>query len=68
MREQGFGHGYLYDHDEQDAFSGQNYFPEGVSRPVFYTPADRGFERDLAKRVAYFTTLRAKRQSDQESD
>ena len=61
MKEQGFGAGYAYDHDAQDGFSGQNYFPEGMKRGVYYTPVDRGFERELKKRLAYFVGLRAKR-------
>ena len=59
--EQGFGAGYAYDHDAEDGFSGQNYFPEGMKRGVYYTPVDRGFERELKKRVDYFAGLRAKR-------
>ena len=62
MKEQGFGAGYAYDHDAEDGFSGQTYFPDGMERPGFYQPVDRGFERDLGKRVAYFDKLRAKRQ------
>jgi len=62
MKEQGYGAGYAYDHDAEDGFSGQNYFPEGVTRPVLYAPPERGFERDLGKRVAWFAKLRAKRQ------
>lgn len=61
MKEQGFGAGYDYDHDAEDAFSGQNYFPETMKRGVYYTPVDRGFERELKKRVAYFAGLRDKR-------
>jgi putative ATPase len=61
MKEQGYGAGYAYDHDAEDGFSGQNYFPDGVARPVLYQPPERGFERDLAKRVAWFAKLRAKR-------
>ena len=61
MKEQGFGAGYAYDHDAQDGFSGQNYFPDTMKRGVFYLPVDRGFERDLKKRVDYFAGLRAKR-------
>jgi putative ATPase len=61
MKEQGFGAGYDYDHDAEDAFSGQNYFPETMQRGVYYHPVDRGFERDLKKRVAFFANLRAKR-------
>lgn len=61
MKEQGFGAGYAYDHDAEDGFSGQNYFPEAMKRPIFYAPVDRGFERDLKKRVEFFAGLRAKR-------
>jgi putative ATPase len=61
MKEQGFGAGYAYDHDAEDGFSGQNYFPETMKRGVYYTPVDRGFERELRKRVDYFAGLRAKR-------
>ncbi|MFT7107453.1 MAG: putative ATPase [Yoonia sp.] len=61
MKEQGFGAGYAYDHDAQDGFSGQNYFPDTMKRGVYYIPVDRGFERDLKKRVDYFAGLRAKR-------
>ncbi len=62
MKEQGYGDGYAYDHEAEDGFSGQNYFPDEVGREALYTPVERGFERDLAKRVAYFAKLRAKRQ------
>ena len=62
MKEIGYGAGYAYDHDAEDGFSGQNYFPEGMKRPVFYTPPERGFERELTKRLDYFVKLRAKRQ------
>ena len=61
MKEIGYGAGYAYDHDQEDAFSGQNYFPEGMKRPVYYAPAERGFERELKKRIDYFVKLRAKR-------
>ena len=61
MKEQGFGAGYNYDHDAEDSFSGQNYFPETMKRGVYYIPVDRGFERELKKRVDYFAGLRAKR-------
>jgi len=61
MKEQGFGAGYQYDHDAEDGFSGQNYFPDSVKRPVLYQPPERGFERELGKRLAYFAKLRAKR-------
>ncbi|RYH04397.1 replication-associated recombination protein A [Salipiger sp. IMCC34102] len=62
MKEQGFGAGYAYDHDAQDGFSGQNYFPDTMKRGSYYQPVDRGFERDLKKRLDYFAGLRAKRQ------
>jgi putative ATPase len=61
MKEQGFGTGYAYDHDAEDGFSGQNYFPDTMKRGEYYMPVDRGFERDLKKRVDYFAGLRAKR-------
>ncbi len=61
MKEIGYGAGYAYDHDAEDAFSGQDYFPEGMKRPVWYLPPERGFERDLKKRVEYFAKLREKR-------
>ncbi|MDF0598866.1 replication-associated recombination protein A [Psychromarinibacter halotolerans] len=61
MKEQGYGDGYAYDHDQEDAFSGQNYFPDGMKRGVYYVPVERGFERELKKRVDYFAGLRSKR-------
>jgi len=61
MEDQGYGTGYAYDHDAEDGFSGQNYFPDGMKRPEYYAPVERGFERDLKKRVEYFAKLRAKR-------
>ena len=63
MKDQGYSAGYAYDHDAEDGFSGQDYFPEGVKRDAFYEPVERGFERDLKKRLDYFAKLRAKRQS-----
>lgn len=63
MKDQGYGSGYAYDHDAEDAFSGQNYFPDTLPRTRFYEPVERGFERDLAKRVAYFDKLRANRKT-----
>lgn len=64
MKEQGFGKGYLYDHDLPDAFSGQNYFPTQVERQDFYQPVERGFERELLKRMHYFEGLRSKREKE----
>lgn len=61
MKQQGYGDGYAYDHDAEDGFSGQNYFPDSMKRPVMYAPVERGFERELKKRVEYFARLRAKR-------
>lgn len=61
MEDQGYGAGYAYDHDAEDGFSGQNYFPETMERPVFYQPVERGFERELKKRQEYFAKLRSKR-------
>ena len=63
MKEMGYGTGYAYDHDAQDGFSGQNYFPDGMARQEFYQPVERGFERDIAKRLDYWAKLRAKRTS-----
>ncbi|XDA98841.1 replication-associated recombination protein A [Sulfitobacter sp. LCG007] len=63
MKEQGYGAGYAYDHDAEDAFSGQNYFPDGMARETFYQPVERGFERDLKKRLDYFAKMRTKRQT-----
>ncbi|NNU79805.1 replication-associated recombination protein A [Halovulum dunhuangense] len=64
MKDQGYGAGYAYDHDAPDAFSGQDYFPDELPRPVLYLPPDRGFERELKKRVEYFARLRVKRKED----
>jgi putative ATPase len=61
MKAQGFGAGYAYDHDAPEAFSGQNYFPDTINREQYYQPNERGFERELLRRVEYFARLRAKR-------
>ncbi|NOR31919.1 MAG: AAA family ATPase [Sulfitobacter sp.] len=63
MKDQGYGAGYAYDHDAEDGFSGQNYFPDGMDRPQLYQPVERGFERDLKKRLDYFEKLRAARKT-----
>lgn len=63
MKGQGYGAGYAYDHDAEDGFSGQNYFPETMKRPVLYQPVERGFERELKKRLDYFAKLRTQRNS-----
>ncbi|MBL8907980.1 MAG: replication-associated recombination protein A [Rhizobiales bacterium] len=62
MKEQEYGAGYRYDHDEPDAFSGQNYFPDGMQRESYYHPPERGFEREIAKRLAFWAKLRSERQ------
>ena len=59
--ELGYGDGYSYDHDAEDGFSGQNYFPDGEARQAFYSPVDRGFEREVRKRLDYWAELRRKR-------
>jgi len=61
MKDQGYGDNYAYDHDAEDGFSGQNYFPDGMERPALYQPVERGFERDLKKRLDYFARLRTRR-------
>jgi putative ATPase len=58
MKEQGYGDGYVYDHDTPHGFSGQNYFPKDMSRTSFYHPVERGFEREMKKRLEYFEKLR----------
>ena len=61
MKDLGYGDGYAYDHDAEDGFSGQNYFPDDMARQKFYQPRDRGFEREIVKRLAYWDKLRGKR-------
>jgi len=61
LRNLGYGAGYEYDHDAPDAFSGRNYFPDNMPRLNFYRPAERGFERDITKRLAWWAKLRAER-------
>jgi putative ATPase len=58
MKNLGYGAGYEYDHETEHGFSGQNYFPEGMGRPDFYRPVERGFEREIGKRLAYWAKLR----------
>lgn len=64
MKNEGYGGGYLYDHDQPDAFSGQNYFPEETGRMRFYDPPERGFERDIKKRLDYWAKLRVQREQE----
>lgn len=58
MKELGYGKGYQYDHDAPDAFSGANYFPEGMSRENYYQPKGKGFEQEILKRLQYWQALR----------
>jgi putative ATPase len=61
MKSEGYGSGYAYDHDEPDAFSGQNYWPEELGRQKLYKPVERGFEREILKRLDYWEKLRKER-------
>jgi putative ATPase len=61
MKSEGYGSGYDYDHDAPEAFSGQDYFPEGLGRKQFYDPPERGFEREIRKRLEYWAKLRKER-------
>ena len=61
MRKLGYGAGYEYDHGTEEAFSGQNYFPDDMERQRFYVPTDRGFEQEISKRLAHWEKLRAKK-------
>jgi len=58
MKNEGYGAGYLYDHDTDSGFSGQNYFPDDMSRKQYYKPVERGFEREVVKRLKYWDKLR----------
>ncbi len=61
MKTEGYGSGYHYDHDAEEAFSGQDYFPEKLGRQTFYDPPERGFEREIRKRLDYWAKLRSER-------
>jgi putative ATPase len=61
MKDLGYADGYAYDHATEEGFSGQNYFPDGMERRQFYEPAERGFEREIKKRLDYWQKLREKR-------
>ncbi|MDF2577684.1 MAG: rarA [Chlamydiales bacterium] len=63
LKELGYGKGYLYDHDQPQAFSGQDYLPEGLERQEYYRPTEYGFEKEMLKRLAYFNRLRESRRS-----
>jgi putative ATPase len=64
MKSEGYGRGYAYDHDEAEAFSGQDYFPEALGRQKFYHPPERGFEREIRKRLDYWAKLRKDKAGD----
>ncbi|MDE2495751.1 MAG: replication-associated recombination protein A [Alphaproteobacteria bacterium] len=63
MKHLGYGKGYEYDHEAEEGFSGQNYFPEGMAREQFYRPKETGFEREIQKRLEYWAKLRVRRRS-----
>jgi putative ATPase len=65
MGELGYGANYAYDHDAEDGFSGQNYFPDEMPRATYYAPVERGFEREIRKRLDYWDKLRDKRQHEE---
>ena len=65
MKRQGYGDGYRYDHDEPDAFSGQDYWPEKLGRQRFYEPTERGFERDVGRRLDWWEKLRQERRGEE---
>jgi putative ATPase len=62
MQQEGYGAGYDYDHGTEEGFSGQNYFPDEMQRQQFYDPPERGFEREIRKRLAYWQGLRERKQ------
>lgn len=68
MKKMGYGKGYLYDHDQPEAFSGQDYFPDSIERQSFYGPVERGFERELKKRLEYFQHLRQRNNQSNQDD
>ncbi|HVZ91337.1 MAG TPA: replication-associated recombination protein A [Rhizomicrobium sp.] len=61
MKSLGYGKGYEYDHEAEEGFSGQNYFPDGMAREIYYAPREAGFEREVSKRLEYWARLRAKK-------
>lgn len=61
LKDIGYGAGYAYDHEAEEGFSGQNYFPDGLARQRFYSPVERGFEREIRKRLDYWAKLRETR-------
>ena len=65
MKGQGYGEGYIYDHDTPEGFSGQEYFPEKLGRQKFYNPVERGFEREVARHIDYFEKLRERKRAEE---
>ncbi len=68
MKRQDYGAGYRYDHDQPEAFSGQNYFPDAMGRQKYYVPVERGFEREIQKRLEYWEKLRRERSKKPDQD
>ena len=68
MKQQDYGAGYRYDHDQPEAFSGQNYFPDAMGRQKYYVPVERGFEREIQKRLEYWDKLRRERTKKPDQD
>ena len=68
MKTLGYGAGYDYDHNAEESFSGQNYFPDGMERPEFYRPRDKGFERELARRLEHWAALRQERNTERQDE
>ena len=68
MKELGYNRGYVYDQDLEDGFSGQNYFPDGIGRQKLYFPVERGFEREVKKRVEYFDKLRREKNKNKQQE
>lgn len=68
MKQLGYNDGYVYDQDLEDGFSGQNYFPDSINRVKLYYPVERGFEREIKKRIDYFDNLRREKQQKQKKD
>ena len=64
MKDLGYGADYVYDHDTEEGFSGQDYFPENMGRRQLYRPGDRGFEREITKRLTYWNKLRRDKTDD----
>ena len=64
MKKIGYGKDYQYDHDTEEGFSGQNYFPDGMEREAFYNPPERGFEREIRKRLEYWSKLRDRKSQE----